>query len=228
MGKVLFSPQVRPARNSGQVFLRPATRLGETEKNNKNNEKTQRCKPPLIGGVLYNGEIEKTEKPKTLDDLLDQVQHLSLVDRKTLLAKLALSDGLSKTGEGRDLDMWSLALYEALGDVAGKQGISVPGQALIKRLGGVPSAWAPVQTFLRQGKLLDLSVGERQSVYYMLARLLTEHSARLSHHLGIPLSAKFVVGQAQHLASIFEQSFPGYMASGLVPLVARQWVSAKK
>jgi hypothetical protein len=56
----------------------------------------------------------------------------------------------------------------------------------------------------------------------MLAKLVIENARWISRKAGIPLTAKLVANCATNVSAIFDQSFPGYLESGLTHLIAKQ------
>jgi hypothetical protein len=75
---------------------------------------------------------------------------------------------------------------------------------------------------MRSSKLGELQVNVRQAVYRTLGRLLVEHAHEVSRRSGAPLGPKLVGQCVGNLPGVFERSFPGYLAAGLAPVVARQ------
>lgn len=172
------------------------------------------------------GGQEKKEKA-TVDDLLTQADALSAADRKTLLARLALKASVGNDGQTRDVDMWSQSVYEGLTDALGYGDGAALGPMVVKRTVGSPSAWAPVAQFMADSKLGQLKVVERQSVYMMLARLVIERAKYVASRSNATLGPKLVGTCAAGIAGVFDAAFPGYLASGLAPLVAKQLVAAR-
>lgn len=160
-----------------------------------------------------NQQIEVGE----LTRLADQ---LSPADRQQLLDHLALKQNV-EVGDPREVEMWCGAIYEALQDTLGASAGAMGGPMLVRRVVGSPSVWKPVDQFMQASGLAELQVRERQLVYGMLADLLVKHAAQVAGHVGVPLSVKFVGNNAINLAGVFEQSFPGYLAAGLAPTIAR-------
>lgn len=160
-------------------------------------------------------------KEPELDDLLAAASSLSPEKRRELLARLSLAS--QEQGEGREVEMWSEALYEALAAVDP----SSPGPAVIRRLVSPSSAWQPVAEFMRFAKFDALKVAERRSVYGMLAKLVVEDARRWSQWSGVPLGPKVCAQRGRDVASTFESAFPGYLRSGLAMVVARRLTSAR-
>lgn len=185
---------------------------------------------PLKGGIYTPphplplvGEKQKV----SVDEAIALADRMTSADRKTLLARLALADQTSKQGSGRDLDMWAQAVYAALVQAVGTEAGAGQGPAIIKRSLGLPAAWAPVNSFMEASKLRSLTVTERQSVYALLAKMVVQNARFISRKTGAPIGAKLVANCATHVASLFDNSFPGYAASGLALIVAKQLTSPK-
>lgn len=178
--------------------------------------------PPMEGEAALVSGIKKSTV--NLADLLKLADQLPDQDRKELLDRLALQHGLESapSASDRDLNMWAEAIHNALERTLGAgQGDGV-GPLVIRRLVGARSAWAPVAEFMKTSKLADLTVIERQSVYGMLAGLLVDHARYVARSSGAPLGPKLVSSCAGSIRGIFDRSFPGYLAAGLAPIVARQ------
>lgn len=163
-----------------------------------------------------------------LDSLLEQAALLKPADRKQLLAHLALAAHDEEIRPSRDLDMWATAVYTGLTRAIGHGEGAGQGPALIKRVVGARAAWAPVQDFMVSSKLDQLQVTERRAVYDFLAVLVIARAKSVSNHVGAPLGPKLVANTAPSIAAIFDAEFPGYLASGLVRIVARRIISGYK
>lgn len=183
---------------------------------------------PLKGGWVGVGCLPMpAEKQNKVDTLLDLTKDLSPAERKELLARLSLEGQTLKTGETRDIDMWVGAVYDGLVEATGHQGEGVPGPAAIKRVLAIPTAWAPVSSFMRASKMDKVTVTQRQSAYHMLANLVIENARYVSRTSRIPLSPKLVGNCASNITGIFDQAFPGYLQSGLAHIVVRRLTDAK-
>lgn len=169
-----------------------------------------------------NTQPQATEQKKSVEELILLANLLTPSERKELLARLALTSQTLPIEQTRDVDMWAQAVYEALVAAVGYEGEGVQGPALVKRSVGNPAAWGPVSNFMKASKLDGLKVTERQAVYLMLAKLVVSNARGVARHADIPLSAKLVGTCSSNITGIFEQSFPGYLQSGLVLMVARR------
>lgn len=186
---------------------------------------------PLKGrgwGVGDSLQVSHGEKKKpSLDDLLRLADQLPVAERKTLLARLALQAQTTDSGQERDRDMWAQAVYDELARAFGRGDGAGQGPALVKRSVSNPTVWAPVAEFMAHSKLDQLTVTERQSVYGLVARLVVENALYVARKIGAPLSAKLVATCSANTASLFDNAFPGYLAAGLAPIVAKQLTSAR-
>lgn len=180
--------------------------------------------PPRGGSLPYpltpDKEVREVEK---VADLVKQASLLSKVEQQELLDHLALQNQLTaKANQSRDLDMWATAVGMALDETVGGSDGGSYGSMLVKRLLGSTSCWRPVEAFMVSSKLQELRVVERQAVYMLLARLLVDHAGYVARKSGAPLGPKLVGQCTGSLPGVFEQSFPGYLAAGLAPVIARQ------
>ena len=105
----------------------------------------------------------------------------------------------------------------------GVRGMPAPQYLKRNLVGG--ASWEAVDLFMSSSKLNGLSVPQRLNVYRMLASLLVKHARKLARHVDAPMSAKFVANCAVNIAAIFDQSFPGYVASGLAHIVASRYAA---
>lgn len=144
------------------------------------------------------------------------VGSLGVEQRKELLAYLALEQQATKQ-PSRDLEMWSVAVVEALDKAIGPS----IGALVIRKQLSASTAWNPVAQFMEASRLQDLTVVERQGIYTLLAKLLVKHAREVAQRSGAPLSGKLVASCAGNLPGVFDGAFPGYLAAGLAPMVAR-------
>lgn len=174
------------------------------------------------GGVIANRTPEQQQKNE-VEQALDVIRQFSPEQQQALLDQLALQTQLQRsTAEIRDVEMWSVAVYESLQKALGGGGAGSAGPMLVKRVVASPSAWRPIAQFMRAGRLTGLKATERNSIYCMLADLLVGHARRVARRSGAPLSVKLVGNCAGSISGVFEAAFPGYLQAGLVPIVARQ------
>jgi hypothetical protein len=172
--------------------------------------------------VIANRTPEQQQKNE-VEQALDVIRQFSPEQQQALLDQLALQTQLQRsTAEIRDVEMWSVAVYESLQKALGGGGAGSAGPMLVKRVVASPSAWRPIAQFMRAGRLTGLKATERNSIYCMLADLLVGHARRVARRSGAPLSVKLVGNCAGSISGVFEAAFPGYLQAGLVPIVARQ------
>ena len=190
-------------------------------------EKDGGIETPLRGGFVPPTPVDRKLKERKvvnrLTSALDLAAGMSKAERQELLDRLALDGQLSaKSQSNRDIEMWSVAVHAALGDAISSGGGENYGVGLVKRTVGLPAYWRPVESFMQASGLQELTVVERQQVYSLLARLLVDHALEVSRRTGAPLSPKLLGTCSSNVASVFDQSFPGYAAAGLAHVVARQ------
>lgn len=182
--------------------------------------------PPHRGGLppqFSRTPVKEGKEVVQVASLLEQANQLTKTERQQLLDQLALTNQLTASAaSNRDVEMWSQAITDALAEVIGGEAGGDYGVMLVKRVLGSTICWRPVERFMQSSKLAELRVVERQSIYHMLARLLVKHAAYVSRRSGAPLSPKLVGSCVGSLPGVFEQNFPGYLAAGLAPMVAKQ------
>lgn len=177
--------------------------------------------PPLPSPPFREGGGEGVT-PGVVSEIKKLTATLNPSQRATLLAELSLQATQSDNGSIRDLDMWSQSVYAALVGANGGLAGGVPGPAVVKRSLASSGTWSIVRGFMSDSKLDLLKVTERQSVYDMLAQMVVKNAVYVSRKSGAPLSPKLVANCSTNVASLFEQSFPGYVRSGLAHIVARR------
>lgn len=161
--------------------------------------------------------------------LAAQYDLLTAKERDRLLDQLAFTKQMSMARNGGssdpDVEMWASAVHWALERSIASTGGEGYGLLLVKRQLGSSSNWRPVKAFMVDSGLMELNRAKRNGVYSMLAELLVEHAEYVSDRSGAPLSAKLVASCAVNLPGLFEQQFPGYLASGLAHFAAAQMSS---
>ncbi len=207
--KVVLVP-TRPSRKSDDEFVR-----GTTESQIKGGYIN--ISPPTSSVKKI-----KTDKKQGVDDLLAAADLLEPADRKQLLDRLSLARSAAPEAAARDVEMWSVAVYEALGAANGAGSGAAQGPMIIRRSVAAPGAWAPVAEFMDASGFKDLKVAERQAAYRFLAQLLVDHVVGIARAKGLPVGAKMVSSCAGQIGEVFERAFPGYIASGLAKVVVRQ------
>lgn len=164
----------------------------------------------------------KDTKPPALDKVVELAGQLTAQERKQLLATLALSANAADAGKIRDVDMWTQAVYDDLQGAGGLGSSGVQGPMVVKRALTAPSAWGAVSEFMRISKLESLKVTERQSIYGLLAKLVVDDAIQVTRKTGTPMSARLVGNCSTRVAGLFDNAFPGYLASGLALIVAKR------
>jgi hypothetical protein len=223
-----------PARSYD--FSKPEEAKGDgeagAEKTKNAGEITPHHTPQFIGGVgglSRSGTKKQTKTGPDPDAVLADLLALSAADRRDLLARLALAEKEAKGGKGREVEMWSGAVYDALEAALGSASGVGAGRAHMRRLLADPSSWGPVASFWQQTGLGGLRVVEQQACWNLLAGLLVQHAARVSKRTGSALTPRYVASMAANLVSIFDASFPGYLSSPrLIAVMARQLTTYKE
>jgi hypothetical protein len=146
------------------------------------------------------------------------VSTLSEAEQRELLTELALLEQ-SRSAPVRDLDMWAVGVETALQAAIGSRDGAGVGLIPLKRMLGLRQNWAPVESFMKRHGWSELVVVQRSAAYALLADLLVQHVKGIARHIHVPMTAKFVANNAQNIAAIFDQAFPGYAASGLAHIV---------
>lgn len=172
--------------------------------------------------TLRGGGKKESHGARDLDSILDS---LTATEKKTLLAKLSLQErNHGADAPTRDADMWGQAVYDAIQQAVSGRSLHVeglPGPLAVKRVLASSGSWGNVSGFMKNAGLSELTVTERQAVYNLLARLLVTYAKEVAENAGIPVTTKLVANCATNIVAIFDQSFPGYLASGLVKIVVR-------
>lgn len=181
---------------------------------------------PLRGRVGGGTTGAASSEKASYEEVLASALKLNAVDRRSLMAELSLAEQSQGKDEwARDKEMWATGIHEALTAALGASDGAVQGPALVRRVMAASSAWAPVIDLVEAMGRDKLQVVERQAVYRFLAALLVDRSREVARFAKTPLSLKLVANNAGNLRGIFDRSFPGYLASGLGGLVARQIAS---
>lgn len=205
MGRVVFRKPTRRLMSVGSAATAHAGRGVDA--------------PPLEGGTPLPPAADQVEElkkvclqlpPKQLKKMLDELAASQLLD----LSGVSAAD--------RDLGMWAEAVHKALQDCLGSSGQDLPGVQAVRKLLSASSHWAPVQAFMQASKLDQGTVQERQLAYHCLAGLLVRHARGVARHTGAPLVPKFVANCCHNISGVFDEAFPGYVASGLARLVVKR------
>jgi hypothetical protein len=210
----------RPVRDPSTSYVKPKDRARQT---------TPPSSPSIEGGGegVILGQAKKEKKTSNVESLLGQASTLSLEERKLLLARLSLGIHHGNASDPRDLDMWVVAVYDGLVSALGaRDGVGV-GPAAIKRALGAPAVWGPVSEFMASAKFNQIKVVERQAVYVLLAKLVIAQAKYVAGKTMAPLSARLVGNVATNVAGIFDQAFPGYLASGMAGIIVRRLTAVR-
>lgn len=140
---------------------------------------------------------------------------------------MSLEQRKASPDEQRDVDLWSEAVHEALQGALGPSSGAGHGPQVVRGIVGAPGPWAPVEEFVRQANVLDKPPAERLAVYRTLAYLLVKRCRTVAARADIPLTPKLVAQNAQHIAGIFDNAFPGYLRAGLINVVVRRVCGVK-
>lgn len=179
----------------------------------------------LLGGVSAANEkggscaqAHTHERTSEATDLFTAATSLSVEERQRLLDHLALSLQENLSPQHRELAAWSEAVRES---VEAAVQINLP-PALIRRAYAARSAWKPVEGIFAAARLEKVEVAVRSLVYRLFADILVEHAVYAAKKAEVPLSVKFLVNCSVNLPGLVENAFPGYLAAGLLPVVAKR------
>lgn len=166
---------------------------------------------------------------KQVEEILGQWRQLDNTTRRRIVARMSLElQNVSAGDDARTIDLWSFAVYSALRDAIGPSSGAGHGEHVVRRLMGAPAAWQPVAEFITNGRLEKLRPAEQLAVFGMLAKLLVARAKRVAQRADIPLTPKLVSQNTQHIAGIFDNAFPGYLANGLIGSVSRMLLAQQK
>lgn len=180
---------------------------------------------PSKGGSNNNPILEGKEEVNEVA-ILEKWRQLDRSGQRAVLAKMSFElQNTSSSEESRDVDLWAVAVTSALREALGPSDGAGHGPQVVRRLLGASSAWTPVAEFIATGRIGNLRPAERLAVFDLLAKLLVERAKRVAARADIPLSAKLVAQNAVHIAGIFDNAFPGYLANGLVGAVSRMLIA---
>lgn len=217
-----------PRIERASTYVRPARKPSTVTR-------TSRQSGAVIGGGKVGGyplSIDKGITPHTpqpssnaVSQCLAILSKLSRVERKQALDQLAFQLASSDDhGAARDKDMWSGAVHSALVASLGGGAGGLPGPMLFKRVLAATESWQYVEGFMTTSGFQTTLVRERSAVYQVLAKLLAEHALELNRKFGYPLTPKMLGNLTQHLPTLFEEAFPGYLAAGMGPVIIRSLV----
>jgi len=158
---------------------------------------------------------------KTLVEIIDVVDLLTDKDRQALLDYLALRKQSKRKSDltgNRDRDLWHTAVIEALEIVLRTGGGLPPTLAVVNKL--YSGSYASVETFVASA-FPGLKATEKMAGFRVLADLLVRHADYVAKKSGAPLSAKLTFSCVQNLPGLVDNAFPGYIESGLLPMIIR-------
>lgn len=181
---------------------------------------TSPLSPSPYGGEGRGGIAAPADNE--LNNVMAQASALSKEQRAELLAQLSLEVNKQSGHQARDVEMWATAVHEALQEALGGALGSVVGPLAVRRIVGTHKAFEPVAEFMAKSRLSENQVRERLSIYRLLADLLVAHARKAARYHGAPLSLKLVANSTANVAGLFDAAFPGYLAAGLAPVVARR------
>lgn len=229
--KVTLGRRARPLTSG--AYSRPAsepeelpapaastTRVGLDVERKKPAGKGGVVSPSIEGGINNPLPISSRSAEQVAEEVLALLEPLEPTARQEALDRVLLAFKEKKPAD-RELQMWAVSVLQALGAAIGPEGKAGFGLMMLRASLAPASVWGPVDTFMRASKLDKLTVTERQSAYSMLAGVLVRYAHRISQRSGVPLTPKLVASCCSHLASVVENSFPGYAASGLMPMLVR-------
>lgn len=189
--------------------------------------------PPFRGGVSectrVRGRANAPAAPAlrapaqnaSLDDVLDLALKLDRKAAKHLLDQLALRmQTTDKAMHNRDLETWSECVHHELNRDLGAA--DSYGILQVRKAMGEPECWRPVEAFMRAAGLDHHTSAQRRAMYMLLAELLIEHVRYETRRQKFGLVLNSVARYVVDLVAIFDDSFPGYLRSGLAYMVADQ------
>lgn len=228
-GYVRKKPEARPAviaKQPAVVVKRERKRLPEDEEMvTSNNQFSENTKSPHHNPPIGDLGVMGKNLDEDVKQIVEAWKRLPQQKRKHCLAVMSLDLQKVPDEDDRDVSMWTEAVFEALSAVLGPSDGPSHGPQVIRRLVGASSAWTPFAEFMQQARLHQLKPAERFAVFRLLAKLLVQRSRRVAQRADIPLSAKLVAQNVQHIAGIFDNAFPGYLQNGLVGSVSRMLVA---
>lgn len=160
-----------------------------------------------------------------MDACLKILRSLKRSDQKSVLDQLAYQLGSEAShAASRDKEMWAGAVYDAIVQAIGGGAGGLPGPMVFKRVLASPESWQHVDGFMQSSGFSGAPVSERNAVYQLLAKIMTAHAVHLNRTFGYPLTPKMLGNLTQHLPTLFEDAFPGYLSAGLASVLLRSLV----
>lgn len=167
------------------------------------------------------GKPASINDPVALIAVLDQVAKLTRKQSQELLDQLALRMRL--TDEKRfnpDLESWSASVHAELNSRLSSE--QAYGLMMVRATLGERENWQPIERLMQSSNLSKRTPAQRKSFYMLLAELLVDHAKHEGRKHAHGLTLRNVARCCVDIASIFDWSFPGYLASGLAYIVAEQ------
>lgn len=182
------------------------------------------CTPPLKGGVLgvHQPAPAGRNDEERIKALLAEVQTLSGTGRRKLLDELSLATLAAVKPDERDLQMWARSVAEALSGLTTDTPGGSYGVTLVRRSLATAACWQPVHDFCQEVGFERLDMPSRQRAYDLLATILLRHVSSVSARSGAPVVLKLVANCVPQVRALFDQQFPGYLASRIALLPFRQ------
>lgn len=154
----------------------------------------------------------------TFEKLLADLPSLSATQRAEVEKRLALLNSSSRIHK-TDMPDHARELYNVLSASLRSHGIQImPLTALLasKYQKGFIEGSELINTYLQQ-VFPKLSLAERASIQKLLCSLIVNHLARRQ----IPITLTTFISHTKIISSLFEQQFPGYIASNLQYMILR-------
>lgn len=193
---------------SKPVVLLPARRIPTSYK--KGDPKVVTPTHPPKGGAK-GGQPAVGGSGAGAEDLQQKLLALPEDQRQQVIEGVLAAQMLAGPEKTRELDLWGEAVADALLAVLGD---AAYGRLVIKQAVATRSAWTPVKRLAEAVGLLDLPPARLLSAFHLLAEMVV----RYARQTRAPLTPKLVANCCQNITALFEQSFPGYLRSGLAML----------
>lgn len=172
-----------------------------------------------VGGVAMSRQT--VNEAKTLIDRMNKEQRKEIGDYLAFISLGRKTGGtVQDLKSNRDLGLWGDALVEALGQALPSLVMSKHVQASVMQQ--LESSSVLAESIISQAAIPASQSYMRNAFYRVLANLLVQHSRSVAKYVKAPLSLKFCLGQADNLAGLVEDAYPGYLQSGMMKVVLQQ------